>query len=246
MALLRTRAWQAALLSSALFGPAHAAPAPAFEEPRTLVVSGHADLSGVPDEASVTAGVVTEAKNATDAVAANTRAMNQVFAALKQSGIPDKDVRTANFNIMPQYSAYTPNAGNMRIIVGYQVSNQVSVRVETLGRLGDTLDAMVSAGANQINSIAFTIHDPKAILNQARAKAVSDAVDQASVIARAAHVTLGPILSITEGTANVEPFMARVPAMAALEAPPPPPSPPPIAAGEETVSADVTITWAIK
>jgi len=231
----------AALGLLALAAPSSAAP-PTPEPPRVLVVSGHGEVNAVPDEASLSAGVVTVAKTAREALSENARAMTQVFAALKQSGVPEKDIRTENFNITPQYPPYNSNDTGERPIVGYQVSNEVVVKVAHIENLGSTIDALGSAGANQMNAISFSIHDAKALTNEARTKAVADAADQASVLARAAHVTLGPILSIGIGE-NERPILPmRAMALAAPAAP----APTPIAAGEETISADVTITWEIR
>lgn len=223
--------------------PALAAPAVLHEPPRVLVVSGHGEMSGTPDEATVSAGVVTEAKTAADAFASNARAMTQVFAALKQAGVPDKNIRTENFTVSPQYPPYNANSsGGERTIVGYQVSNEVTVNVEHIDNLGPTIDALAAAGANQMNGIAFSIHDSKALLNDARAKAVDDASEQAEVLARSAHVALGPIVSIESGLSTPRPiYPLRAMAEEAVAS-----TPTPIAAGEQTVSADVTITWAIK
>src|SRR5580765_2046363 len=101
----------------------------AEEARRTIAVSGEGQVSGTPDQARLSAGVVTQEQTAAAALDANTRAMNNVFAALKRLGIPDNKIRTSNFSLTPQYPPFRPNAPEARTIVGYQVSNQVSVIV---------------------------------------------------------------------------------------------------------------------
>ena len=199
---------------------------------RVLTVSGQGEVRAAPNEAVLSAGVVSDAKTAAAALTDNTRAMNAVFATLKSAGIADKDMQTSNFSVQPQYAS-----GDQRI-TGYQVSNDVSVTVEDLGKLGATLDALVSSGANSIGEISFRINDPRPLLAQARAAAVADALAKAQVLAKAAGVTLGPITSIGEtGYEPVRPMMAmRAAAKAAV----------PIAAGEQSVTAGVTISWEIR
>jgi uncharacterized protein YggE len=207
---------------------------------RVLTVSGQGEVRGAPNQAMLSAGVVTTARTAASALADNSKAMNEVFATLKRAGIADKDMQTSNFSVQPQYA--TDKNGNMlRDITGYQVSNTVNVRVDDLAKVGPTLDALVSSGANSIGDIAFTIKDPKPLMAQARAAAVADAIARAQTLARAAGVTLGPITSINESGYSEPRPMYRMAAMADVAA-----APTPIAAGESSVTAGVSITWAIR
>ena len=207
---------------------------------RVLTVSGQGEVHGTPNQAMLSAGVVTTARTAASALADNSKAMNAVFATLKRAGIADKDMQTSNFSVQPQY-ATDKNGNTLRDITGYQVSNTVNVRVDDLSKVGPTLDALVSSGANSIGDIAFTIKDSKPLMAQARAAAVADAAARAQTLARAAGVTLGPILSINESGGYSQPRpMYRMAEMAVASAPPP------IAAGEESVTAGVSITWAIR
>lgn len=208
--------------------------------PRMINVSGQGEVSGKPDQASLSAGVLTQAPTAAAALTANTTAMNRVFEALRAAGIPDNKIRTSNFSVQPQYPPYKPDSPDTRTIIGYQVSNQVSVVVGDLSKLGPALDALVKSGANQLGGVSFSIADPKPLAERARAAAVADAMAKARTLASAAGVTLGPLLSIQEG-GGIRPvplFEAR--AVAAQVAPPP------IAVGEESVSVNVTMSYAIQ
>lgn len=206
---------------------------------RVLTVSGQGEVRGAPNQAMLSAGVVTTARTAASALSDNSRAMNAVFVTLKRAGIADKDMQTSNFSVQPQY-ATDKNGNTLRDITGYQVSNTVNVRVDDLSKIGPTLDALVSSGANSIGDIAFTIKDPKPLMAQARAAAVADAIGRAQTLARAAGVTLGPITSISENGYSEPRPMYRMATMAAA------PAPTPIAAGEESVTAGVSITWSIR
>jgi len=212
----------------------------AEQTPRTLSVSGEGEVRAAPDQSSLSAGVTTGAATAAQALAANSRAMNAVFATLKRLGIPDKDIQTSNFSLSPQYQVCKPGMTCPQRIVGYQVSNNVNVTVEELDKTGPVLDALVSSGSNQIGGIDFSIHDTKSLLRVARDAAVKDAIDHAQTYAKAAGVTLGPILSIQEGGGEAPRPMYRAMAMMANAAPPP------VAGGELSVSANVTITWQIQ
>jgi uncharacterized protein len=231
-----------AALAGALFGTAGGAQAADNNAiPRTISVSGQGEISGKPDQARLSAGVLTEAPTAAAALAANTTAMNRVFAALRTLGIPDAKIQTANFSVQPQYPPFRADGTQPRnIIVGYQVSNQVSVIVDDLSKLGPALDALVAGGANQLGGVAFSIANPKPLAERARSAAVADAVAKARTLAAAAGVNLGPLLSIQEGGAiRPVPVFAMQRALAA-------PSPPPVAIGEESVAVDVTMTYAIQ
>src|SRR5471032_237716 len=162
---------------------------------RTLTMSGQGEVRAAPDTVTLSAGVTGEAPTAAAALAANTARMQSVFAALKKLGVADKDMQTANFSVSPQM-ANIPNQPPR--VTGYQVSNQLQVRLDDVAKLGPALDALVTAGANQMNGIDFAIQDPAPLLAQARADAVADARAKAETYARAAGVSLGPILSISE------------------------------------------------
>jgi uncharacterized protein YggE len=218
------------------FGTAHADDA----TPHILTVSGQGEVRAVPDQAQLSAGVVTEGKTAAAALAANSRAMNAVFAAIRKLGVPEKSIQTSNFEITPQYTSDRNDNTDAQRIVGYQASNQVTVLLDDVSKVGPTLDALVASGANQASSIDFSIRDDKPLLAEAREAAVADAIARAQTYAKAAGVALGSILSIQESGAEAPMLpMMRV-RFAGKE------SSTPVAPGEQDVSANVTITWEIK
>lgn len=214
---------------------AFALPAAAQDKPRTIMMTGHGEVRAVPDQVQVNAGVTSNAATAAAALAANTARMKAVFAALTRLGIPDRNIQTVSFSVSPQYSGGTNNEAPR--LTGYQVNNEVSVRLDDVGKLGVALDALVSAGANQMNGIAYQIKDNAALLAQARADAVADARTRAETYAKAAGVALGPVATISEGGNDGPRPMYRVAAMAA---------PVPVAAGELSVTADVSVTWDLR
>ena len=220
----------------------HAFAASAQEAPQRLIaVSGVGEASAVPDQAQVSAGVVSQAATADAALDANTDAMERIFATLENAGIEERNIRTSNFSVSPEYEPYRDNNLNQRRIVGYQVSNQLTIVVEDIDDLGTTLDTLVRSGANQLNGISFSISDPKPLEQEARRKAVEDAIAKARTLAAAADVTLGPILSIQEGGGAGRPPMPMMTMRAeALD------SSVPVALGESTIAVGVSITYAIE
>lgn len=215
-----------------------AVPAAAGEAARTLSVTGTASVFAAPDEASFSTGVVSQGKTAATALNANSKAMAAMIASLKKQGVPEKAIQTANLSLSPQYQPCKPEVVCVQKITGYEVSNTLSVTVG-VDKAGTVLDALVAAGANQIGGISFSIHDTKALLKEARAAAVKDAIEKAETLAKAAGVALGPIQSIHDGGASIPRPMFKAMAVMAERAVP-------LAAGEEEVSANVSITWEIK
>src|SRR6201991_2468631 len=167
---MRTLSWMA--LGLALCGAPSLASAQTPAAPRIITMNGHGEARAVPDTAMLSAGVSAQAPTAAAALAANTARMQTVLAALKKQGVPDKDIQTSNFSISPQYAN---GNGEAPRITGYQANNQVEVRLDDVGKLGATLDALVTAGANQMNGVSFSIRNDTALLADARAAAVAEA-----------------------------------------------------------------------
>jgi uncharacterized protein YggE len=223
-------------LFAALFLNAALAPAAALAADHTVSMAGHGEVKAIPDIATINAGVTTSAPTAAQALAANTLRMTGVFAVLTKLGVAQKNIQTINFSVSPQYSNGDNNGPGH--VTGYQVSNDVSVRLEDVSRLGAALDALVGAGANQMNGISFDIARPAPLLEQARSDAVADALTRAQTYARAAGVALGPVLSISEGGGEVRPLRMAAPMFAMAKAVP-------VAAGQQSVGADVQMVWEI-
>jgi uncharacterized protein YggE len=211
------------------------------DTPRRIVVTGTGEASARPDLAVISAGVVVQSETASAALADNSRAMEAVLQQLRTAGLADADVQTSQFSVMPLYERQPPEREITAPprIVGYQVSNRVTARVRDIDRLGAVLDALVSAGATNIDGPWFDIADPEQVLGQARDAAVADALARARRYTAAAGVELGEVISIEEAGSFVPPPrpMMRAEAMAADV---------PIAPGQTELSASVMVTFAIK
>jgi uncharacterized protein YggE len=225
---------------------AEAGPVPAIEQGHTLLtVSAEGRADRAPDLAVFNAGVATQGKTAADALGANSAAMARVIAALKRAGVADRDIQTSDLSITPVNAepARLPDGSFERKppeIVGYQVSNTVSVRQRRLGDYGKVIDTLVSAGANQVNGPSFALDHPDEALDAARVEAVKKARARADLYAGAAGLHVVRIVSISESGGYSPPRpMYR---MALADAAPAPP-PPPVAAGEVSLSLNVTVRF---
>lgn len=209
----------------------------------TITVTGTADVNAEPDIAVVSAGAVTEATTARAALDANSKIMADAFAALRALGIEDRDMQTSQLNISPRYTYFEQQGGERRPprIDGYTVSNSLTIRVRNLASVGEALDALIDAGVNQMGGLSFAVDEPEALFQQARQRAVENAVERARLLTSAAGVALGRVISISEGSsyqAPPEPVMMRMAAESVADSVP-------IATGEQQLSASVSITWAI-
>ncbi|TYC64739.1 SIMPL domain-containing protein [Stappia sp. BW2] len=241
VSLLR-KAVLAAGLSAALVS---AAPAFAEDVPApvgTITMQGRGEVSVAPDMAVITASVLTTGKSTADVLAENSAAIAKVIEALKANGIEAKDIQTRGFGIYPRYDHSKSSSSSQPDIAGYEVRNGVEVKIRDLAKLGGVLTLVVESGANSVDSTRFEVSNADEILDEARKKAVEDARHKADVFAAAAGVELGAIADITEnGTEMPRPYMMRAEGMMLSKS-----ADVPIEAGEETISATVTIRWTLK
>jgi len=225
-----------ALAAVALAGALLTAPALAqVIPPAAISVTGEASVSVPPDLAEIDGGVTSEAKTAREASEANNAAMGKVLQALKGAGIEEKDVQTARLSLQPQSA---PNRSGPSAIAGYRASNRVTIRVRDVTKVASVIDTLVGAGANEIGGINFVVSQASKLLDEARERAVADARRKAEIYAKAAGVTLGAPLSISEeGNSAPVPYRRMAAGMAASA---------PVAQGEETLAVTVSVSWAIK
>jgi len=176
-----------------------------------LSVAADAESRRVPDVATISAGVVTQAADANAAMRDNATQMEKVMAAIRAAGVAERDVQTAGISISPQYR-YAEN--QPPVITGYQASNTVNVKVRDIGKLGKALDALVANGANQVNGPSFEVDKPDAAYDEARLAALKKAQDRAETYAKAMGLRVRRVVSIDEGGGGVRPPMPMARAMA--------------------------------
>lgn len=204
----------------------------------SLTVTGQGMVDAVPDLATVSLGVTTQDASAAAAMAANSAALAAVMERLSAAGIEARDIQTSNLSLNPNWQ-HSPDGSTPPTITGYVASNQLTVRVRDIARLGAVLDAAISDGANTLNGIAFGMQDDAALLDEARTRAVQDARSRAQTLAGAAGVQLKRIVSITEGGGYAPPMpMYRMEAAMAPDVP--------VAQGEIGIGASVTVVYEIE
>ncbi|MCZ8316500.1 SIMPL domain-containing protein [Phreatobacter sp.] len=235
-AALPRRALAGLLLASGLTFAALPAAAQ-VAQPRQIAVQGEGQASAAPTEAFIAGGTQIQARTAREAMDGNARAMRQVQEALRQAGIADRDVATSALSLQPQVEY--PSGGRPRV-TGYVAGHRLRVRLRDLATLGDVLDRMVAAGANQIDGLQLSVPDWSAKVDEAREAAVADARRKAEVLAKAAGARLGKVLSITESGGSMPAPMAvarpRSASYASGESVP-------VATGDQTFRLSVSIAW---
>ena len=168
----------------------------ALSDGTLLNVSAQAEARRVPDVATISAGVVTQAADGNTAMRQNAEQMAKVMAAIKAAGIAEKDIQTSGISLNPQYR-YVENEAPS--ITGYQATNTVSLKVRDITKLGKVLDSLAAQGANQINGPSFQIDQPEPVYDEARLAALKKAKDRAETYAKALDLKVRRIISISEG-----------------------------------------------
>lgn len=169
---------------------------------QTISVSGVGHVTLTPDRGSFTAGVQTVGPTASAAIQENATRMTAILAALRRAGAGDRDLRTTGLSIYPQEAS---QAGRAPKIVGYQVSNNVTVTRDDPSTIGKLLEAAVDSGANTVSGVSFTVSDPARGRDAGLQAAFADARAKADVLAKAAGRTAGRALAIMEGEGAAPP-----------------------------------------
>ncbi len=204
-----------------------------------IVTSAQGEAQYTPDRAHIYIGVQTRAKTAQEAGAENARKQEAVIAAIQALGIPKERISTVNYNVYPEQQ-YNPQQGDREPrIVGYNVTNTVRVDIHDISKVGSIIDAALSKGANNINSLDFYASNQDATRRQALAAAVERARGDAEALARGAGGQLGELLELSSAPTSSPPRPVPYMAMARAEAS----SATPVNPGEQTLTVTVTARW---
>lgn len=206
-----------------------------------ITVQGEAELHVAPDLATIRLGIEAQEETAEAAQQRVNRAGNAIQEALRNAGVAAEAIRTTGLSLSPVYSHPGQRGGESRL-TGYRAQNVVRIRLHDVERVGPVLDAGLAAGANRVDGIDFSLEDDAELRRQALTQAVATARAKAMTIAEAMGVTLASVHSVQEGGVSVMPFhapMARMEMMAADQASTP------VAAGQVSVSAQVTVQYRI-
>ena len=213
----------------------------AIQPETTLNLTATADVKRAPDIAFLNAGVQTEGETAAAAMQSNAEAMNGVFEALKKANVATRDMQTSNFSLQPKYDYSSRKNGEPARLIGYTVSNQLTVKVRDLEQLGDTMDALVSAGGNTFSGLRFALEEARPARDEARRLAMADAIARAELYASASGYEVARIVTLSEGGGSYGPqpvaMMARSMDMAEAT---------PIASGEVGYTATVNVQFELR
>ena len=218
---------------------------------RVFTVSAEGKVVAIPDVANLNIGVLTEGgKNLAELQKQNTEKANKIISFLKEEGIEAKDIKTEYYNISPRYSSVSCPPVILQTfpeivrpcpppeIIGYTISQNLSVKVRNLEKAGDILGGAVSRGANNVSGPNFTIDDPVKLQNEAREKAIKQAREKAKLMAKAGGFRVGRLVSIQEGFSGIPIYSLEAKGGAA-----PAPS---IEPGSQEIQVSVTLTYEIR
>lgn len=201
-----------------------------------ISVTGQGSVAVEPDMARITLGVTKQARTAAEAVDLMSADLALVIEALLDAGIAETRIQTSHLRVNPEYNYNNSSRGSK--LAGYTASSSVSITVDDLELLPSVLDSVVDSGANQLNGLQFDVADRAPHLEEARRAAIADAKSKAVIYASAAGVSVGTVVSISEGSSGHSPVFAADMAMTRAESVP-------VMAGEITIEAQINVVYAI-
>ena len=208
-----------------------------------LWVNGNGKAMGAPDVVVLTLGVQSQDKTVAVAQKAAVDAMNGIMQVLKGAGIADKDVQTTQYNVEQQ--TRWDDKQQTAVVIGYQVTNTLTVKIRDLSKAGSIIDQAAAAGGDliRVNGISFMVDDPSPLFKVAREKAIQNATDKAQQMAAASGVKLGKLIYISESNPYVP--VVQNTYMKLSEAAGAVPAPTPISAGELEFQSNVQLVYSI-
>lgn len=198
-----TRTIALALAAAALLpgSPAQAASIEIAVQGPVIELSVTQTVNSTPDHAIVGAGVVTRAQSAVEAARLNAERMDKVIDRLRALGVQPEDIQTSNFSLNPVFDYRERQSP---VFQGYDATNQVTVKLRDLKRIGPVLDALVAAGANNFSGPTFGLEKDQSARQQARKLAFADAEARARELASLAGYQKVRLLEISETYSNVD------------------------------------------
>jgi len=225
---------------------------------KSITLSGHGEVSAVPDVANVSFSIKKDAKTVKEAQEAVAVVEKASLDFLKENNIEDKDIKTvyASFNpkykyvynakfLMPCNEFGCPPRDGDNVLVGYEAYENITVKVRNTDEVGKIMQGLGGLGVSDLNGPNFTIDDEDALKAEAKKEAIEDAKAKAKVLAKNLGVKLGDVMSFNDGTEYPVPMYYGKDMMMAegstnLSAPAVIPK------GENTITSDVSITFEIK
>ena len=218
----------------------------------TISVSGKGEVFAVPDTATFSVTVRETAKQVKDAQDVATKKGNDIIAYLKAGGVEEKDIKTTDYNVNPQYEwtqSVCPQSGycppGKQVLTGFQVSQTLSVKVRDTKKAGDLLSGVGARGATDVSGLSFTIDDEDSLKAEARDEAIAQAKEKAEALAESLGVSLVRVVGFSEGGGGGPIYYAKAAMMeagfvgAASVAPE-------IPVGENKIVSNVNIVYEIR
>lgn len=218
----------------------------------TISVSGHGEIFAVPDTATFSFSVVSDKATVAEAQAEATTKANAVTAYLKEQGVDEKDIKTTDYSVYPQYDyqqSACPTSGycppGRQVLRGYEVRQTTTVKVRDTKKAGDLLAGVGGKGATEVSQLNFTFDDQDKVQNDARAKAIADAKTKADTLAKQLGVSIVRVVSFNESGYN--PYVGYAYGKgAAMDSAVAPQAAPEISVGQNKVTNDVTVVYEIR
>jgi len=220
----------------------------------TINVSGTGESFAKPDIANISFSVTKDAKTVSEAQKLSADGINAIMAYLKEQKIDDKDIRTTNYSLNPKYdyqravtcldnnlNGYCPTG--KQILIGYTVSQSISVKVRKIDDAGTIIGMLGEKGATDISGIDLQVDKKDSVQAEARDKAIKDAQAKAELLAHSLGVSIVRVVSFSEGSNYAVPMYAKASMMDSAGAAAPAPS---IPVGQNQFTSDVTITYEIR
>ncbi len=218
----------------------------------SITVSGEGEVFAVPDTATFSVTVQEEAKQVADAQDVATKKSNDIVAYLKKEGIEEKDIKTTDYSVYPQYDyiqvacsgGYCP--GGRQELRGFQVSQTLTVKVRDTKKAGDLLSGVGGLGASSVSGLSFTIDDEDALKAEARDKAIAQAKEKAEALADSLGVEVVRVVGFYENEGGYPaPYAYGMGGAERMDASATKASPE-LPAGENKITSNVNITYEIR
>jgi len=211
--------------------------------------NGEGIVTAVPDQATVDAGVTAQSATVTDAQSKVNQTTNKIIADLKKLGLSDKDIKTTDYSVNPNYSndAVPMGApmivGGSQTITGYTVTQSLEIKVKPIDKANKVVDTATADGANLVGDVNFTFSDTlsKSLDQQATQQAVNDAKDKAQTLAKASGINLGKIVNVVENSNTPRPLMMTAGVAAKTDQVTTPSTN--VTPGENTMTVDVVLYY---
>lgn len=217
----------------------------------TISVTGEGEMSAVPDIATLSFSVVEEAKTVGEAQDLANKKMSKALAFLKEKGVEEKNIKTIGYNIYPNYeypkpSPYLSTPSGQRVLVGYEVNQNISVRLEDIDKAGEVLSGLGSLEVSNVSGLNFEIDDEDGLRREAREMAIEEAQGKARELAKDLGVSLVKMVSYSSNDGNVYPQYAKMDMAYGLGGSNESSSIAEIPVGENDIKVTVYLTYEIK